>query len=341
LQEIVTKYRIKLAADLILNPLNIKDTVTPESNEAGDLVCLDNNYSYDMDAFDTALDKMGPNGHSKDNKDDMTDIDTAFENMGFNDDIAFDTAFENMGFKDHLSVADDGTQNPLHDYTLNLNTDTSPDDKASLENKDPPAVIDKDKTNTEHKDSPPITHGDGGDNGKKRDNHPVNTDSMTGACTATADMTNKPLDSQPITHDNGGDNDKKRDLENEDPNLNDQFDPVKNDPITEDSRVSAEMTNKSLSENGIPATTGSKKNSRMGADRGLVFSRKGKVKRNAPDKESESLMMPEGTKRMRTASVKSAKKKLNRKHVDQEASDMIYQHVMKWYVSGNFMIILL
>ena len=53
----VMKCRIKISTDPILNPLNIEDSVISESNEGENVTCLEDSFSYDKGALNTALDQ--------------------------------------------------------------------------------------------------------------------------------------------------------------------------------------------------------------------------------------------------------------------------------------------
>lgn len=50
------EYRIKMFTDLILNPLNKRQTIITQSIEDDEVICLEGGFSYNKNAFEAALD---------------------------------------------------------------------------------------------------------------------------------------------------------------------------------------------------------------------------------------------------------------------------------------------
>ncbi|PUZ75986.1 hypothetical protein GQ55_1G254500 [Panicum hallii var. hallii] len=52
----VDEYRIETSTDLILNPLNKRQTIITQSIEDDEVICLEGGFSYNKNAFEAALD---------------------------------------------------------------------------------------------------------------------------------------------------------------------------------------------------------------------------------------------------------------------------------------------
>ena len=83
------EYRIKMFTDLILNPLNKRQTIITQSIEDDEVICLEDGFSYNKNAFEAALD----NDEAKD-LDDNSDFSSPY-NIVAGSEKAVVTASEN------------------------------------------------------------------------------------------------------------------------------------------------------------------------------------------------------------------------------------------------------
>jgi hypothetical protein len=83
------EYRIKMFTDLILNPLNKRQTIITQSIEDDEVICLEDGFSYNKNAFEAALD----NDEAKD-LDDNSDFSSPYNIVAGSEKVVV-TASEN------------------------------------------------------------------------------------------------------------------------------------------------------------------------------------------------------------------------------------------------------
>lgn len=88
-KKIMDEYRIKMFTDLILNPLNKRQTIITQSIEDDEVICLEDGFSYNKNAFEAALD----NDEAKD-LDDNSDFSSTYNIVAGSEKVVV-TASEN------------------------------------------------------------------------------------------------------------------------------------------------------------------------------------------------------------------------------------------------------